>query len=537
MKKLLKFLFITGIFLATLIRIDGVLAAGTCNVNITGPDSIVQGKSGEYTVVITNITGSGVTSYSGLYDNGANSTITNVTKLLGDINTGTKKFVWASMGTDTLVSNTSIFRITLRGDSIGATVLSLGDVKINDDSGRMTCNAHNKNINVVSPPSSKANLKSLSVSPGAISFSSSNTNYNLSVDPNTTTINIAAATEDARATVSGLGSKSLQYGDNSFNVVVTAEDKSTKTYKIVVKREDNRSGDASLRSLSPNVSSLSPSFSSNKTMYEMNIPHDVTSVSFKALSTDSKAIIGNTTFSNLAAGKVMSAKIVVTAENGTTKTYTVNIRRASDPNKEQSSDNNLVGLVVTLGEMKQTFNKDVLSYDVIVEASTTRVEIKPDLSDKEYGSFIIEGDEELSQGLNVYKVVVTAEDGTKKTYTINVRKDAGPSTLLLDFGLKGATLVSTFDPQTKVYYYQGNIEDIKPVAEDVNADVTIEKEDGVYIVTVKSSDSSIGTYVLIPAQQNKNSFIKPFLLGFGIPIGIGLIGFLILKLKKRTKLG
>jgi hypothetical protein len=61
------------------------------------------------------------------------------------------------------------------------------------------------------------------------------------VSTTVSSIIINATANDAAATVSGAGTKALDYGDNTFEVVVTAEDGiTTKTYTIVVTREDSR---------------------------------------------------------------------------------------------------------------------------------------------------------------------------------------------------------------------------------------------------------------------------------------------------------
>ena len=51
-----------------------------------------------------------------------------------------------------------------------------------------------------------------------------------------TSISISAAANDTKATVSGTGTKTLNAGDNTFSIVVTAENGVTKTYIVRVTR-------------------------------------------------------------------------------------------------------------------------------------------------------------------------------------------------------------------------------------------------------------------------------------------------------------
>lgn len=81
------------------------------------------------------------------------------------------------------------------------------------------------------------NLKSLSIDGLKLSpsFSKNTTSYTAEANANTTKININAKTEDSDARVSGTGSKDVVEGDNKFDITVTAENGSKKTYTIVVK--------------------------------------------------------------------------------------------------------------------------------------------------------------------------------------------------------------------------------------------------------------------------------------------------------------
>jgi len=89
--------------------------------------------------------------------------------------------------------------------------------------------------------SSDATLSSLTVSKGTLTpaFDANTTNYTVAVANDTTSITISATANNSAANVSGTGTFSLNVGDNTFNVVITAEDGTTKkTYTLVVKRAE-----------------------------------------------------------------------------------------------------------------------------------------------------------------------------------------------------------------------------------------------------------------------------------------------------------
>lgn len=86
------------------------------------------------------------------------------------------------------------------------------------------------------PKSSDNTLSSLSLDQGAISptFSKTTTSYTALVEAGTTKVNIKAAASDPKAKISGIGEREVKEGDNSFDIVVTAENGSSKTYTIKV---------------------------------------------------------------------------------------------------------------------------------------------------------------------------------------------------------------------------------------------------------------------------------------------------------------
>ena len=83
-------------------------------------------------------------------------------------------------------------------------------------------------------------LKSLSVSGYKLtpSFDKNTTEYSLEVPDDTETINVSATVNDTTAHVSGTGIIDVSEGNNKINIVVTAQNGSTKTYVLNVTVKD-----------------------------------------------------------------------------------------------------------------------------------------------------------------------------------------------------------------------------------------------------------------------------------------------------------
>jgi len=88
--------------------------------------------------------------------------------------------------------------------------------------------------------SSDATLSVITIDAGALSptFSPSVTQYTVNVENEITTIDLSATANDAAATVSGTGTKSLNVGDNVFNITVTAENGEQQVYTVTVNRAE-----------------------------------------------------------------------------------------------------------------------------------------------------------------------------------------------------------------------------------------------------------------------------------------------------------
>lgn len=194
------------------------------------------------------------------------------------------------------------------------------------------------------------------------------------------------------------------------------------------------SSDATLKGLRPSTGSLSPSFSSGTTSYNMQVGKDATTVSFTATPNDSGASIKSGSTCTLT-GETTACRIVVKAANGTEKTYTVQVKKTNDSTPdtptgdEKSSDATLKSLDMSGFILTPRFNPNVDYYEIKVQNQVDGLKVTAIPNDEKATVKVIGNLGWEAGKKNPVRIIVTAEDGSQKTYTVNVeRKTAGDTT-------------------------------------------------------------------------------------------------------------
>ena len=372
-----------------------VLAAPNATIS-TSASSIEKGKAVTATVTLTDTAAWNIK----IVGSGAATCSSKQADVTSDGKSTTKKFTLSCTST---TEGTINFNVT-------------GD--ITSGSGQAKDISLTKDVTVTKAKSSDNTLSDLKVDGTTVSgFSASKTSYTLS-DNSGTSISIEAMPTDSKASVSGTGSKTLKYGKNTFTVTVTAENGTKKTYNIIVTKPDPRSDNNYLKSLT--VSGEEIDFNKNTTNYLIKVEHEVNEVTISAETEDSKASVSGTGKKTLK-DYSNEFKIAVKAENETTKTYVVKISRkdASGNYEKLSTDNSVKSMSITNYDLK--FNKDTKKYNVLVDEDVNEIEIKVVPTDSN-ASVSIQNNTNLQAGLNKVEVVITAENGDKNEYLINVYK-------------------------------------------------------------------------------------------------------------------
>ena len=99
----------------------------------------------------------------------------------------------------------------------------------------------------------------------------------------------------------------------------------------------------------------------------------------------------------------------------------------AQPTLSGSPNNKLNGLGVEGFTLTPTFNRDTYSYDLIVDHSVSNVTVSESAIDSK-ALVRGNGNGSFSSGINDISVVVRAENGTERTYTIHVVRQAGGPT-------------------------------------------------------------------------------------------------------------
>jgi len=185
---------------------------------------------------------------------------------------------------------------------------------------------------------------------------------------------------------------------------------SSRTITVAVPKSSNNN----LASLKVDGTSV-PSFSASTTSYNLGST-DKSSISISASVADPKASASGTGTKTLVYGP-NEFPVVVRAENGSTKTYMINITR-TDP---RSTNNFLSAITLSAGTI--VFNKDTGNYSVVVENNVTSITIGATVADAK-STLTGPGTFDLKVYSNVFVLSVKAENGAVRTYTVDiVRKD------------------------------------------------------------------------------------------------------------------
>lgn len=164
------------------------------------------------------------------------------------ISGGTGKVTFSSSNTSVLSSGSSSLwiepsgTVTFKANKVGTATITVR-AELSDNNGVDFSDTKSITIKVVEPKSYSAvnNLKSLTIGDYSLNptFDPGTTSYNVTVPKGTETINISAEVQDSKSSISGLGEKSVTEGMNVFELIVTAENGSQKTYTLNVEVEED----------------------------------------------------------------------------------------------------------------------------------------------------------------------------------------------------------------------------------------------------------------------------------------------------------
>lgn len=185
-----------------------------------------------------------------------------------------------------------------------------------------------------------------------------------------------------------------------------------------------KSSNANLKNLGIRPNDFS-GFTPNTTTYNTTVPEDVESVEVYATASNSKATISGTGTKTLNKG-ANALNVVVTAEDGTTKTYTINVTRegTEEQQTEENTEvkNGLSNITIADLELNPSFQTDVYEYTVDYVGEGTSLDLQAVATDPDYTVEVL-GNEDLKEGENIITILVTDSEGNNvATYQVTVNK-------------------------------------------------------------------------------------------------------------------
>ena len=299
-------------------------------------------------------------------------------------------------GTKTLLVGDTVFSVTVHSGSIFYADRTY------------TINVHRK--------SNDASFKFLTAGGSALPLTSFT--HNITVPNATGTFNITAEANHSLASVSGIGNKTLNEGDNPFTVTSTAEDGNTLTHTINVHR---RSVDGTLGSFTltdtRNSSDIPFGFNPATLNYSVPVSNSVSSIMVAAAANYHRATVtGDTGNKTLNVGDNRFT-VTVTPEEGLPKTtYTVTVyRRSADETLQSLTLSTLNG-----SNIHMEYNPEKLTYTATVPVSVKNITLNARANHS--AAFVTghTGIQSLRPGRNIFHITVTSEDGAVKTYPVVV---------------------------------------------------------------------------------------------------------------------
>ena len=218
-----------------------------------------------------------------------------------------------------------------------------------------------------------------------------------------------------------------------------------KSNKIAVEKaidttKSNKSSNNYLKNISTSLGTLSPAFNRSQTSYILSFPYDfdyktLEKISINAVKEDTKEKIEGTGVKAVKVGTNVY-NLVVTAENGETRTYAIKLIK---PEISEDKNMRLATLKLTYIDesgksvelpLDKTFNAETFEYSLNVESIVKSIKIDTTLPEGSEGIKVsVSGNEDLQDGENVITITLFNEhddtENPKKTiYTIKVNKAA-----------------------------------------------------------------------------------------------------------------
>lgn len=195
-----------------------------------------------------------------------------------------------------------------------------------------------------------------------------------------------------------------------------------------------------------------------------------------------------------------------------TKTLTLKVNNSTSSNNssssqqnnnnsqtEKSNDATLKSLSIDNANISPEFKSDILEYNVEVESGVEKLKINATPNNNK-ATVSGAGEVTVKEGLNKISISVTAEDGSRKTYTINITvKEKEP--IIVKINGKNYTIIKKAEELPEVDLFEKTKVKIgeEEVAAYYNSDLKI------YLVGLRDDKNNIGMYIY---DTDKNTYTR-----------------------------
>lgn len=122
----------------------------------------------------------------------------------------------------------------------------------------------------------------------------------------------------------------------------------------------------------------------------------------------------------------------ITSADGTKSNVSLSKRVTVTEVRPKSTDATLSSLSIEGYELTPTFNQDTLEYSTTLPSTVNKINISAKVNES-HASVTGTGEFEVTEGINTFNIVVTAESGTQKTYVITANvEDINPIEIKID---------------------------------------------------------------------------------------------------------
>ena len=239
-----------------------------------------------------------------------------------------------------------------------------------------------------------------------------------------------------------------------------------------------------------------------------------------------------------------------------------NTNNSTPANKTGSGNNLLSSLKVAGCNLNEKFNAKYTNYSINVDSTIKSVDVKADTQDDK-AKVNISGNNQLKSGINKITITVTAENGSKKTYTITVNKEKDPNepeeeqqpqedvkgeeveqpenievddksnTFLKTIIVKNGELNKKFNKYEHVYYFDSKYSSLFIENAIPEIETNVVKINRVQNNTIISVENDLGdkSYYLIIEKDITKRIIFYIILAISIILNICAIAYIIIKNK------